>query len=83
MTTPIQLRWVSSPSSQGRTFKYKTLAGARAKAHNLVTSRPKRDHDDYAVNPQTGGCLFYQGVTFEALFPTQNPQTDVLQQGEP
>ena len=47
----------------------KTLAGARTKAHNLVTSRPKRDPDGYAVNPQTGGCLFFQGVTFEELFP--------------
>ncbi len=83
MIRTIQLRYVDSPIRMGRTFKFKTLAGARTKAHNLVTSRPKRDHDDYAVHPQTGNCLFYQGVAFEELFPSTEPQADVLQQGEP
>lgn len=79
----IQLRWVSSPSSLGRTFKYKSLRAAQTKAHKLVTAHPKRDHDDYAVHPQTGNCLFYQGTTFEALFPAAEPQAGVLQSGEP
>ncbi len=67
MNPVIQLRYVSN--APDRTFRYKTLAGARARAHNLVGSNPKRDPDGYAVNRRTGDCLFFQNVTFEVLFP--------------
>lgn len=78
------LRFIDSPLSRGRTFRFKTLKGARAKAHRLVTATPKRDHDGYAVHPKTGDCLFFvEGCTFELLFPQADPQVEVLQQGEP
>jgi hypothetical protein len=65
----ITLLYVNSSSAPGRRFKYKTLAGARTKAHNLVGSNPKRDPDGYAVQRTTGNCLFFQGVSFVELFP--------------
>jgi hypothetical protein len=56
----------------GRQFQYKTLAGAQAKAHRLVGGNPRLDPDGYAVHPRTGDCLFFQGVTFEQLFPRRS-----------
>lgn len=65
----ILLRYISSPTSRGATFKYKTVEKARLKAHQLVTATPKRDPDGYAVHPTLGNCLFLvEGVTFEELF---------------
>jgi len=66
--TPITLRYVDSPNASGRTFKFKTLVGARTKARKLVGSFPKQDPDGYAVSRLTGNCLFFQGVTFKELF---------------
>lgn len=65
----ITLTYVTSPTSTGRTFKFKTLTGARNKARTLVGSYPKIDPDGYAVQRTTGNCLFFQGTTFEELFP--------------
>lgn len=69
----ITLRYVTSPTSTGKAFKFKTLAGARTKARNLVGSYPKLDPDGYAVQRTTGNCLFFQGVTFDELFPRVCP----------
>ncbi len=68
MKEPIILRWVVTPNST-KTFKYKTLAGAKSKAHALVGTQPKLDPDGYLVNRTTGGCLFFQGVELKDLFP--------------
>lgn len=83
MNTPIVFRFVDSPAGSGRCSTYKTLAGAQRAAQRLVGSKPKRDHDGYAVHRVTGNCLFFQGVTFEQLFPAADPQTQVLDQGKP
>jgi hypothetical protein len=69
----ITLRFVNDPSKPDRVFKYKTLAGARVRAHNLVTWHPRLDPDGYAVHPRSGDCLFFQGVTFDELFPPPPP----------
>lgn len=67
--TPIVLRFITTPTSSGRRFEYKTLAGAKRAAHRLVGSKPKRDPDGYAVHRRSGNCLFFLGATFEQLFP--------------
>jgi hypothetical protein len=66
----ITLRYVDAPGKMGRTLKYKTLVGAQERAQKLVGAHPKRDPDGYAVGPN-GHCLFFQGATFEVLFPTE------------
>ena len=65
----ITLRWISKSSTVGVKFKYKTLAAARRKAAMLVTNKPKRDPDGYAVHPRWGHCLFFSGVDYKTLFP--------------
>jgi len=52
-----------------RTFRYKTLEGARGRANSLVTAKPKIDPDGYAVHPTKGDCLVFIGITKEQLFP--------------
>lgn len=65
----IELRFIDDPKKTfGRTFRYRTLAGARAKAPNLVGLDPRRDPDGYYVNHSNGNCLFVQGATYEDLF---------------
>lgn len=67
--TMIRLTYVNSPASRGRKAQYDSLEKARKAAHKLVGPHPKRDPDGYAVDRVTGNCLFFQGVTFEVLFP--------------
>ncbi len=73
--TIITLRFVTDSRKLGsrkmseRTFKYRTLVGARGRADSLVTGKPKMDPDGYAVHPTKGDCLFFQGTTAAELFP--------------
>jgi hypothetical protein len=65
----ITLRFIDDHTKTfGRTFRYRTIAGARTKAHQLVGLNPKRDPDGYVSHRTTGNCLFFQGCTYEELF---------------
>jgi hypothetical protein len=70
----ITLRFVNRPSSLGRTFRFKTLAGAVRKARKLVGSHPLLDPDGYAVQRLTGNCLFFQGANYIDLFGQEPPR---------
>ena len=65
----ITLTFVTGPHSRDKTYRYKTLGGAMKKAHSLVGRNPRLDPDGYAVSRSSGKCLFFQGSTFEELFP--------------
>lgn len=68
----ITFRYVTDPAHMGKRFIFKTLEGAKAKAHKLVGTLPKLDPDGYAVNRTTGNCLFFFGTTFSELFPKES-----------
>lgn len=64
----ITFSFVNKPGALGRRFFYKTLAGARRKAHKLVGTKPRLDPDGYAV-ARNGDCLFFSGASFSDLWP--------------
>jgi hypothetical protein len=66
---PITFCYVTDPGKPDKRSQYKTLKAAQAKAQKLVGESPKLDPDGYAVDRKTGNCLFFNGVTFEELFP--------------
>lgn len=72
--TPITFHYVTSAAGRGRNSSFKTLVAAKKRAHALVGPHPKRDPDGYAVHRVTGNCLFFQGTTFEELFPSSAPE---------
>lgn len=69
--TLIVLRYVNNAATSGTTYKFKTLRGARNRAHTLVGAHPRQDPDGYAV-ARTGECLFIiSGTTFDGLFTAE------------
>ena len=65
----ITLRYVHSANTFGTAYTFKTLKGARKKAHTLVGPFPKLDPDGYVFQRVSGNCLFFKGATIEELFP--------------
>lgn len=69
-TETIVLTFVTGPGYPNPSrLTYKTLSGARNKAHKMVGANPKRDPDGYAVNRKNGVCLFVvSGCKYSDLF---------------